>query len=102
MHDLITEEMVEYGSLLHHVTAGLHGILQSKKEYVMQFAEGQGFQHVHFHVVSVAHDSPPELNGPAVFSALGDDVPSPLESHELTPIAVRLRSYLLERTDGAA
>jgi len=41
------------------------------KTYVAQFAEGQGFEHVHFHVVPGMVDLPDGAKGtPAVFRFL--------------------------------
>ncbi|MGH3659674.1 MAG: HIT family protein, partial [Micromonosporaceae bacterium] len=40
------------------------------KTYVVQFAEAEGFSHVHFHVVPRMADVPPERRGPGVFGYL--------------------------------
>jgi diadenosine tetraphosphate (Ap4A) HIT family hydrolase len=41
------------------------------KTYVVQFAEAQGFSHVHFHIVPRMPDLPPERRGPRIFDQLG-------------------------------
>jgi len=41
------------------------------KTYVIQFAEKDGFAHVHFHVVPRVPDLPAEHRGPGVFRYLG-------------------------------
>ena len=46
------------------------------KTYVIQFAEAEGFSHVHFHVVPRSADLPARLRGGAIFGLLG--VPSEL------------------------
>ena len=49
----------------------LHAATGSEIEYLMQFAEGDGFHHVHVHVVARPADLPVELRGSRVFGALG-------------------------------
>jgi diadenosine tetraphosphate (Ap4A) HIT family hydrolase len=42
-----------------------------QKTYVVQFAEAEGFSHVHFHVLPRPADLPAEHRGPRVFGLLG-------------------------------
>ncbi len=51
------------------MTKALHAATECELEYVMQFADGEGFQHVHFHLVARARDWPAEYKGPKVFAA---------------------------------
>jgi diadenosine tetraphosphate (Ap4A) HIT family hydrolase len=41
----------------------------------MQFAEGEGFHHVHFHLIARTPDRNPDWKGPAVWGAFGTDTP---------------------------
>jgi diadenosine tetraphosphate (Ap4A) HIT family hydrolase len=69
LHELTDDEAVALGRWLPALTRALHTATGCELEYVMQFAEGEGFQHVHVHLVARAHDWPAEFKGPRVFSA---------------------------------
>jgi diadenosine tetraphosphate (Ap4A) HIT family hydrolase len=97
LHQLNAEEFLALGQLLPLVCQALHDTLNTKKEYVVQFAEGEPFDHVHFHVIARLPDWPASLEGPRVFSGLGNNVNSPLSSEITTPVALRIREYLLAR-----
>ncbi|MFG2823448.1 HIT family protein [Kitasatospora sp. NPDC048365] len=61
------------------------------KTYVAQFAEREGFAHVHFHLVPRAADLPESVRGPRVFGLMGG---TGLPAGELDRIALRIRSVL--------
>ena len=50
----------------------------------MQFAEGDGFQHVHFHLIARSHDWPAEFKGPRIFAAWS--VTNPVSADEATRV----------------
>lgn len=58
------------------LSRALHQVLGCQKTYVVQFAEAEGFSHVHFHVVARPPDLAPELRGPRVFGLLGRGRPA--------------------------
>jgi diadenosine tetraphosphate (Ap4A) HIT family hydrolase len=94
LHDLSLAEFAELGELLPRLTAALHAVLGSEKEYVAMFAEAAGFEHVHFHVVPRSADWPQELRGPEVFRALGPDMYRPASDAEVGQVLEELRSAL--------
>jgi diadenosine tetraphosphate (Ap4A) HIT family hydrolase len=51
-----------------------------RKTYLAFFAEGEGFGHLHIHVIPRYDDQPPDRKGPAVFGYAaapeGDSVPA--------------------------
>ena len=96
LHQLTEEEFTELGQLLRLLCQALHEILKTAKEYVMQFAEGEGFNHVHFHVVARLPVWPESLRGPRVFSGTGDQNETPLTAEVLTSLALEIRGYLLD------
>ena len=100
LHNVTPEELDEFSKLLSWTCRGMHEILDSEKEYVMQFAEGEGFHHVHFHVIARLKDWPTHFKGPNVFSGMGGQVENPLSSEELLPFATDLRKYLLSHFEG--
>ncbi len=53
IHELEQHELRELGDLLRLLSGVLHRHLGCEKEYLIQFAEMQGFQHVHFHLGSL-------------------------------------------------
>ena len=97
LHELTEEEFEELSHLLRLACQALHQVLDTEKEYVMQFAEGEGFNHVHVHVIARLPDWPPELKGPRIFSGLGSQVENPLESMELSPLVEKIGEYITSR-----
>jgi diadenosine tetraphosphate (Ap4A) HIT family hydrolase len=70
LHDLTPDEFAELGSVLEMTVRAIHGALGSAKEYAACYAEAQGFEHIHFHVVPRAHDMPEALMGAGSFELL--------------------------------
>ena len=97
LHHLTSEEFEEFGRLLPLLCQVLNEVLKTEKEYVIQLAEGEGFNHVHFHVIARLHDWPESLRSRRVFSGAGEQIVNPLPGEVLTPLALEIREYLLER-----
>lgn len=95
LHELTTEEWEDLGQLLPKLCQGLHKVLGTEKEYVIQLAEGEGFNHVHFHVIARLPDWPDDLRGKRVFSGLGTSAKDTLSADDLTPLVQELRAYLM-------
>ncbi len=70
LHELSRDEFTELGTVLELAVRILHEKLGSAKEYAACYAEAKGFEHIHFHVVPVAHDMPEELMGAGSFELL--------------------------------
>jgi diadenosine tetraphosphate (Ap4A) HIT family hydrolase len=92
LHELSASEAVALGHWLPALTNALHEATGCELEYVMQFAEGDGFHHVHFHLVARAHDWPVEFKGPRVFAAWG--VTDPVSAEEATRVIEAVGSQL--------
>lgn len=73
LHELTDDESSAFGRWLAVLPKALHHATGSEVEYVMQFAEGDGFHHVHVHLVARTPDWNPDWKGPGVFGALGGD-----------------------------
>ncbi|MEO7060964.1 MAG: HIT domain-containing protein [Lapillicoccus sp.] len=71
MAELDEAEAAELGPLLVDLGRALGEVTGCVKTYVMQYAEAEGFGHVHLHVVPRAADLAPELRGPGIFGLLG-------------------------------
>lgn len=68
--ELTDAEAAALGTWQVRLSRALHEVTGCVKTYVMQFAEQEGFGHVHFHVVARMADIPDEHRGPAVFHYL--------------------------------
>jgi diadenosine tetraphosphate (Ap4A) HIT family hydrolase len=73
LDELTAAEAADLGPLLRALTAAMRAVLGCSKTYVALFAEAEGFEHVHFHVVPRGPDLDPALRGPRVFGYLGGD-----------------------------
>lgn len=92
LHDLDDDEATALGKWLPILTRALHDATGCELEYVMQFAEGAGFHHVHFHLVARSSDWSSELTGPGVFGAFG--VPDPIAPEAATRIIDCVSRYI--------
>jgi len=84
LHELTKEEFLELAEIEYRLVQVMHTDSSVQKEYLMCFAEGHGFQHIHMHVVSRPVDLPAELKGPRVFAFLAVDEEHAIAAQELT------------------
>lgn len=92
--DLTDAEMRGLGSWQVLLSRALRDVTRCEKTYVMQFAEMEGFSHVHFHIVPRASDLAADLRGPQVFGLMGGDHPNVLTSDEMDVISTKLSQAL--------
>lgn len=69
--ELTDAEAATLGSWQVRLSRALREVTGCVKTYVVQFAEAEGFAHVHFHVIPRMADLPAEHRGPRVFGLLG-------------------------------
>ncbi len=93
--ELTADEAALLGPLLHQVSQALHAVVGCEKTYVMQFAEAEGFGHVHFHIVPRMADLPDEHGGPRIFHFLkqGEDAWVPPDEMDRIGAAVAERLH---------
>ena len=84
LHELTKEEFQELAEIEYKLVQVMHIDPSVQKEYLMCFAEGEGFHHVHIHVVPKPVDLPVQLKGPRVFALLAVDEEHALAAQELT------------------
>ena len=84
LHELTREEFQELAEIEYRLVQVMRMDSAVQKEYLMCFAEGEGFHHVHFHVVPKPADLPAELKGPRVFAFLTVDKEHAIPAQELT------------------
>ncbi|MER6558294.1 HIT family protein [Streptomyces sp. NPDC001027] len=70
VHDLTDAEASALGMWQVRLSRALRRVTGCAKTYVVQFAEAEGFAHVHFHIVPRMADLRPEHRGPGVFELL--------------------------------
>ncbi|GAA4993360.1 hypothetical protein GCM10023205_77520 [Yinghuangia aomiensis] len=91
--ELTDDEAAALGSWQVRLSRALHEATGCVKTYVAQFAEAEGYAHVHFHVVPRPPGLGTEQRGPGIFaSALGRSPGVP--EAEMDALALRLRALL--------
>jgi diadenosine tetraphosphate (Ap4A) HIT family hydrolase len=84
LHELTQAEFAELSLLQRRAVTLLHQEVACSKEYIVCFAEKEGFHHIHIHVIPRLPDIRPELKGPLVFSLLKPEEHPPLSETEVT------------------
>lgn len=69
------------------LSRALHVVTGCSKTYIAQFAEAEGFSHVHFHVVPRMADLGEEVRGPRVFGMLGRPASASVTPEEMDTLA---------------
>jgi len=92
--DLTDAEAATLGVWQVRLSLALREMTGCAKTYVMQFAEKEGFAHVHFHVVARMPGLPAESRGPAVFRYAHRPGATPLSEADRDEFATALRSAL--------
>jgi diadenosine tetraphosphate (Ap4A) HIT family hydrolase len=99
MHELTPDAAADLGRLLHRTSQALCEVLGCAKAYVAFFAEAEGFEHLHVHVVPRMDWFGEEQRGPAVFSLLGRSAGTEVPEADRDALALRLRDAL-QRSEG--
>ena len=73
LHELTKEEWDELSMLQYGAVNVLNKLLDTQKEYSCCFAEGEGFNHVHFHIVPKTKDFNEHYKGGRVFYYLKEE-----------------------------
>ncbi|QFG21513.1 HIT family protein [Actinomadura sp. WMMB 499] len=92
--ELTRAEAELLGSWQVRLSRALPAVTGCAKTYIAQFAEAEGFAHVHFHVIPRMPDQPEERRGPRVFDGLGRPEEDDLSPTHRDELAVRLRREL--------
>jgi diadenosine tetraphosphate (Ap4A) HIT family hydrolase len=94
LDDLTADEAADLGPLLRAVSSALRDVVCCRKTYVALFAEAEGFQHIHFHIIPRQPGLEADLRGPRVFGLLGGDPASNVPEAVMDEIAGRLSQAL--------
>lgn len=98
--ELTSAEAATLGTWQVRLSQALHAVTRCAKTYVAQFAEAEGFGHVHFHIIARSADLPAQLRGPRVFGLLGRPDDEDLGTGQRDCLALRIREHLEEPGRG--
>ncbi len=94
LHELAPEATAELGPLLARASQALCDAVGCPKAYFVFFAEADGYEHLHIHVIPRMDWFGTEQRGPAVFSLLGASAGKEVPEAERDALALRLRAGL--------
>ncbi|GAA1864121.1 HIT family protein [Asanoa iriomotensis] len=92
--DLTDAEAATLGTWQVRLSRALRAVTGCVKTYVVQFAEKDGFAHVHFHVVPRMPDLPHDRRGPGIFAYLGAPEARRVTEQHQDALATALRAHL--------
>jgi len=92
--DLTDAESASLGNWQVRLSRALRTVTGCLKTYLVQFAEKEGFAHVHFHVVPRMPDLPDDRRGPAIFGYLGASEEHRVSDHQQDELAAALHTQL--------
>lgn len=92
--DLTDAEAASLGTWQVRLSRALGAVTGCAKTYLVQFAEKEGFAHVHFHVVPRMPDLPEDRRGPRVFAYLGAPQDQRVDERQQDELAAALRAQL--------
>jgi diadenosine tetraphosphate (Ap4A) HIT family hydrolase len=92
--DLSDTEAATLGTWQVRLSRALRDVTGCVKTYVVQFAEQEGFSHVHFHVVPRMPDIPNDRRGPAVFQYLNPPPDHRIDEGQRDGLATALQAQL--------
>jgi diadenosine tetraphosphate (Ap4A) HIT family hydrolase len=92
--ELTDAEAASLGTWQVRLSRALRAVLGCQKTYVAQFAEAEGFAHVHFHIVPRPADLSEDLRGPRIFRLLGADESARVDATAMDEIGIKLAAEL--------
>src|SRR5439155_4177585 len=94
LHELRRDEAVQLGEVLHRASHALQEVVGCEKAYFVFFAEAEGFEHLHVHVIPRMAWFTPKERGPGVFTMLGVSPDDEVSEQVRDDLARRLRVAL--------
>jgi diadenosine tetraphosphate (Ap4A) HIT family hydrolase len=92
--ELTDSEALALGAWQVGLSRALHEVTGCEKTYVAQFAEAEGFSHVHFHIIPRPVDLARELRGRRIFRLLGAADRERVSDEQMDEIAHALAGLL--------
>jgi diadenosine tetraphosphate (Ap4A) HIT family hydrolase len=94
LHELSRDEAAQLGEVLHRASHALQEVVGCEKAYFVFFAEAEGFEHLHVHVIPRMGWFTPKERGPGVFTMLGVSPEDEVSEQDRDDLARRLRGAL--------
>ena len=94
LDELEGDELLPLGPLLQRLTAALRTVTGCTKTYAVLFAEAEGFEHLHIHLVPRMPDFTDDQKGPGVFWFLTRPEAERLSEADRDDVATRVRAAL--------
>jgi diadenosine tetraphosphate (Ap4A) HIT family hydrolase len=91
LHELSQEEFSELADIQYKLAQVMRTDAFTEKEYMMCFAEGENFHHIHIHFVAKPENLPAEAKGPRIFSMLNIDEQHAIPATELKAFCEKLK-----------
>lgn len=92
--ELTEAEAAELGQLIRRISIALKEVTGCLKTYVVQFAENEDHQHVHFHIIPRMADHPEERRSTRIFGYLGVPDEERVREEVMNEIAGKIRIFL--------
>ena len=92
--DLTDDEAAGLGAWQVRASRALHKVTGCEKTYVAQFAEQEGFAHVHFHIVPRMPGLPEDHRGPGIFHYLAAPPTDHVPTTEMDRLSEALTTHL--------
>ncbi|MFI5875137.1 HIT family protein [Streptomyces sp. NPDC051445] len=100
IHDLTDAEASGLGAWQVKLSRALRSLTGCTKTYIVQFAEAEGFAHVHFHIVPRMADLHPQHRGPGIFELLRRPEQERVSDDRADRMAQSLRVRLRDSSPG--
>ena len=94
IHELRSDEAAQLGEVLHRASHALQEVVGCEKAYFVFFAEAEGFEHLHVHVIPRMAWFTPKERGPGAFTMLGVSPEDEVSEQDRDELARRLRVAL--------
>jgi len=94
LHELRPDEAAQLGEVLHRASDALREVVGCEKSYFVFFAEAEGFEHLHVHVIPRMAWFTPKERGPGVFTMLGVSPEDEVSEEDRDDLARRLQLAL--------
>lgn len=96
LHELSLEEHMDLARVQYATLQAVHQYFQSDREYLMCFAEGEGFKHIHFHVVPKHEQFDDQYKGGKVFHYLKRPEEEWVSKPRIQEICIQLRRMMIQ------
>ena len=96
LHEVPPDEAAHLGEVLQRASRALHEVVGCEKAYFVFFAEAEGFEHLHVHVIPRMAWFTQKERGPGVFTMLGVPEQEQVSEDDRDDLARRLRAALEE------